>query len=261
MIRPRVGARWSVSVAAKKMRNVSDETFQMATLVVVVLIVLVVIAYLLVFINPRVALNPFKPPLPTATFSVGIAALPPTWTPTPSSTPTATATPTTTPTETPTLTPTSTSTPVPSPTATRRPPTRAPQLATAPAATLPASRYAYRAVLQSCVHSGSVQIKGKVFNGGQSQEGVRVRLAVSPDVATVVEDQSTHRIPDGSAEFAFVLTTTGSFNQPTSTWYIWVLDGNGNPASDPNFAIQTNNYPPSNSQACWLANVDFNATR
>jgi hypothetical protein len=108
----------------------------------------------------------------------------------------------------------------------------------------------------SCTHSGSTQIKGTVSSGGQPQEGVRVRIATSPDVATVIEEQFTRRQPDGSAGYAFILKAIGAFDPP-ATWYVWIVDGTGAPLSNPNFHIQTNNYPPDHPRACWLAIVDF----
>lgn len=93
-------------------------------------------------------------------------------------------------------------------------------------------------------------------SGGQPQEGVRVRVANGPDVATFVEEQFTRRQPDGSATFAFVLRAIGAFEAPAA-WYVWIVDGTGSPLSDPNFHFQTNNYPPDNPAACWLAVVDF----
>jgi hypothetical protein len=235
----------------------SEENFQIATLVIVVLVILVVLAFALIYINPRVAINPFKPPLATPT---AIALLPPVWTPTPTNTPTRTLTPT--PTETPTLTPTATALPTiaptetsaPLPTATRRPATRVP----APPPT--AVSYSYRSGLVSCSHSGGTFIKGKVWNGGSSQAGARVRLSTSADIGTVVDEVFTRDQGDGIAAYTFVLKTIGAFDPP-AYWHVWVADGNGNPISDPHFRIQTNNYPFENPQTCWLAVVDFNALR
>ncbi|MBI5302458.1 MAG: hypothetical protein HY868_09990 [Chloroflexi bacterium] len=232
----------------------NDDNFQIATLVVVVLIVLAVAAFFLIYINPRVAINPFKPPLPTPT---AIAALPPTWTPTPTNTPTITLTPTATgtPTLTPTHTPTPTDTPapiVPTSTATRRPTAR-------PATSTPMS-FIYRANLVSCTHSGGTYIKGTVWNSGSPQSGVRIRVSTSADVATVVDEQATRQQPDGAVNYTFVLRSLGAFAQP-SYWHVWTADSNGSPTSDPNFRIQTNNYPSENSQSCWFAVVDFVAAR
>ncbi len=232
------------------MQNVSEEFFQIATLVVVVMTALVVFAYLLIFINPHAALNPLKPPTDTP---VPVATLPSTWTPTPSNTPTVTLTPT--PTTTPTLTPTDTPTLAPATaTLTRRPaPARTP-VASGPRPTATPSAYVYQAFLSSCEHSSTTQIKGKVTKGGQPQEGIRVRIATNADVATVVDEQLTRHQPDGSAAYNFVLAALGPM---PGSWYIWVADANGNPASDPNFHIQTNNLPADNALSCWVANVDF----
>lgn len=237
--------------------NESEEFFQIGTLVIIVLIVLAIAAFFLIYLNPRVAINPFKPPLATATM---IAALPPTWTPTPTNTPTVTRTPTPTetPTLTPTVTPTATNTPTPlAPTATiTRRPTARPVTTPAPAAT----QYTFRANLQSCTHSGGTYIKGTVWQGGSPQAGVRVRVSTSADVGTVVDEQITRQQPDGAVNYTFVLRALGAFDQP-SYWHVWTADSAGNPISDPHFRIQTNNYPDSNPAACWLAVVDFNAVR
>ncbi|MBI5653430.1 MAG: hypothetical protein HZC40_23740 [Chloroflexi bacterium] len=243
------------------MNDFSNDRFQIATVIVVAITIVIVIAYLLIYINPRVAINPFKPPAPPPTFSAAAVPFPPTWTPTPSRTPTPTptATATATPTETPTRTPSPTSTATWTPTATRRPATRIPN----PQATttVPASAgFAYRAVLQNCAHSGGTFIKGTVWSGGQRQAGVRVRISTSADIGTVIDEQTTRQEPDGAIAYTFVLRAIGAFDPP-ATWHIWVADATGNPASDPNFHVQTNNYPPGNSATCWFANVDFIATR
>ncbi len=233
------------------MQNTSEDGYQIATLVVVVLSVLVVIAYGLIFINPRVALNPFKPPLEvTPTLAIAaVSTLPPTWTPTPTDTATPTAMPTST--ATPTLTPSPTSAPTAAPSATPRP-TRQPAPVAPTPITLP---YTYRGSLQSCAHSGSTQIKGRVTSGGGPVDGVHVRLATSPDPAAVVEDQTVKRDSDGSTIFGFVLSTIGAL--PSFNWYVWVTDAQGNALSDPNFPISMNNLPADDPNSCWLAVVNF----
>ena len=91
------------------------------------------------------------------------------------------------------------------------------------------------------------------MSGGQPQNGIRVRYATSPDVATVIEEQFTR----GAGEYSFTLKAIGSFGSQPAVWYVWVIDGAGNPLSDPNFHYSTNNYPASDARACWLAVVDF----
>jgi hypothetical protein len=238
-------------------------------MVVTTLIGLVLIFYTLIFINPRIAFNPFKPPLPTPEMISALPVLPATWTPTTTPMPSATAT------ALPPATATLVVQPLPSPTqgpintlviiptATLRPPTRTPTPinTTAPTiaatATAASSPYSYRATL-NCSHSGGTQIKGTVTNGGTPQEGARIRVATGPDASAVIEggEQVTRRQPDGSAGYAFVLMPIGAFDSP-ATWYIWIVDGAGVPLSDPNFHFQTNNFPRDNSLACWLAIVDF----
>jgi len=232
------------------MQNGHEEGYQLATLVVIVITMLVLIAFLLIFINPQIALNPLKPPKPTAATTVIVAALPPTWTPVPTDTATPTATPT--PTTTPTLTPSPTSTPTNTAIATARPPTRAAPIVPPTPIPLP---YSFHPVLQNCTHSGSTQIKGKVSSGGQPVDGVRVILATSPDPATIQEDQPVRRDVDGSTIYAFVMSAIGPL--PSFNWYVWVVDATGHPLSDPNYRVPMNDYPASNPLACWLAVVDF----
>ena len=242
------------------MKNISEETFHTWTLILATLTGVAIFAVALVFVNPRIPYNPFKPPLavsPTsATLAAAKAALPPTWTPTLTTTPTETPTLTPTFTNTPTLTPTLTHTPTLLPTTTVRPPTRtvAPLQASSSSAPPPSNQY--RPVLLSCTHSGGVYIKGKVSSGGSPQEGVRVRIATSPDAATVIEEQMTRNGGDGNASFDFVLKAIGNFDGQ-SVWYLWLVDAVGNPISDPKFHVTTNALPPDSPDACWLAIVDF----
>ena len=242
-------------------QNGSEEKYQIATLVVLTITGLVVIFYAIIFLNPRVAFNPFKPPLPPATFSAALPTLQPTWTPTEVSSPVPTAAPPSSATATlvvpppPTLAPpTATNAPTIPPTATSRPPTRTPAPTSATLPTPIPSPYNFRSVLQSCNHSGSTQIKGKVSSGGQPQDGLRVRLATGPDPATVVEEQTVKRDVDGSTIYAFILPPIGS--KPFS-WFVWLVDTQGNALSSPNFRVEMNSYPPSSPDACWLAVVDF----
>jgi hypothetical protein len=234
------------------MNNLNEERYQIATLVVVVVTVLVCMCYLLIFVNPQVSLNPLKPPTgaPTA-IAFGLQS---TWTPTatqtPSPTGTSTRTPTTTPTPPPTETPTLTPVPV---TATRRPPTRIPT----PRAT-PTAAFLYRPANISCAHSGGTFIKGTVWNRSQPESGVTVRVSWAPNGGPAANDQTTGSQGDGSTTYTFVLKDSGSFGATPANWYVWVLDGNGNPASDPNAAhIVTNNLPDGDPNSCWFAIVDF----
>lgn len=241
------------------MSSGSEERFQIAALVVATITALVVIFDLLIFLNPRIAFNPFKPPLPSPTLIAFATGLPPTWTPTPmpTETPTAPATFTVMPSSTAALTTTPTS--APSNTPTLRPATRTatliPATPTLLAPTPLPAPYPYKTILQSCTHSGGTQIKGTVTSGGQPQVGVRVRVTTDPN-GGFVEEQLTRSQSDGSASFAFVLKAIGAFETP-ATWYVWIVDATGSPGSDPNFSVQTNGYPESNPMACWLAIVNF----
>jgi hypothetical protein len=135
MGRRKIHAHTSPLLAETPMHTGSEEKYQIATLVLLTITGLVVVFYAIIFINPRVAFNPFKPPLPTATFIAALPILQPTWTPTETSLPTLTTTPTSTATATLVVPPlptlplsTATSTLTVSPTATPRPPTRTPRL-------------------------------------------------------------------------------------------------------------------------------------
>ncbi len=229
------------------MDSYNEEAYQIATLVVVVLTVLVCMCYLLIFVNPQVVLNPFKPS--TAVPTEVAFSLQPTWTPTP--TPTSTLTPT--PTSTPTITPSPTPTLTPSPTRTLVPTRRLPTRTRTPTV----SPWKYRPVLQSCTHSGGTFIKGTVWNNGQPQTGVRIRVSWGPGDGAATDDQITGYQADGSNTYTFVLKESGSFGSTPANWYVWVVDSGGIALSDPNAGhIQTNNLPDGPG-SCWLAVLDF----
>ncbi len=225
----------------------TQEGFQIATLVVIVMIVLVVMYYLMIFINPQVAMNPFKPPVsPTATRP----GLPPTWTPTPTftptNTPTATPTFTPTPTETPTRTPTNT--PVATATRTRPPWTNTPRPPTA-------SPYSYSVSYAGCFHSGGTFIEGYVNSATGPLSGIRIALGTSPGTnpSDIVYTEGSEGRP---GHYTFVLRAQGS--RP-GTWYVWVADATGKPLSDPNAGrVVTNDIRnPDDPSACWRAEVNF----
>lgn len=238
------------------MRDGSDDAYQIATLVVATLTVVAAIAIVTIFINPRVAFNPFKPPIIPTPIAIALPTLPPTWTPTATSTQTTTpiATATSvmaTATATSTFIPSATSTVFPTAPSPTRGPTRTPVPVSQPPTPIP-SPYTYKPVI-NCSHSGGTYLKGTVLNGGQPQDGIRVRYATSPDPATVVEEAFVR----GAAGYSFVLKAIGSFGAEPAVWYVWIIDGAGKALSDPNFHFSTNNYPPDDARACWLAVVDF----
>lgn len=232
----------------------ADDLYQIAALVVATLAGVALIAFALIFINPRIAFNPFKPPLAPTPIIIALPTLQPTWTPTATATPT--ATPTTTPTATATAPPTHTATSTSAPTNTLaptvRPATRTPVIALPP--TPIPSAFSYRALLRSCAFGTPTQIKGKVTSDGSPVDGLHVRLATSTDVATVVEDQAVKRDSDGSTIYAFIISPpdAGSFQ-----WHLWVTDAQGASLSDPNYRVTINNLPASSPEACWVAVVDF----
>lgn len=113
----------------QRLQNHSDTLFEFLTAIVLVLIGATVVWYLIIFEDPQVALNPFKP---QATPIVLAGILPPTEAPTVTAAPTpaATATPLPTSTYAVTLTPVATATPTNSPSPT---PNATPSSQTAPA--------------------------------------------------------------------------------------------------------------------------------
>ncbi len=235
------------------MDNEQEEIFQIATLIVVVATALVCMCYFLIFLNPQIALNPFKPPRATPTL---VAGLPATWTPTITGTPTSTPTVTFTPIPTDTPLPTTTFTPTKRPTATRRPATAVPLPQPTPIRIV--NQYPYRPVLQKCEHSGGTFVKGTVWIGSQPQFDVHVRISWTPNGSSVASDAITGSRADGSTSYTFVLKENGSFGPTPATWFVWIIDNNGNPVSDPSAGrIVTNNLPAENGGSCWLAVMDF----
>ncbi len=231
-----------------------QEIFQIATLIVVVITALVCMCYVLVFINPQIALNPLKPAteVPTA-----VAGLPATWTPVPTST----ATPTNTPTRTPTLTltpvPTNTPTNTPIPSPTRRLPTRTPR---PPAPPPPVSSgYAYNVVSQGCFHAGGTFIEGTVWgsSGGSPQAGIRIAMGSGPGPGT----GDVYYVTSGTAgksDGYYVHVINGGGASP-GNYYVWVADASGNPLSNPSAGhVTTNNIRNGDDPAaCWRAVMDF----
>jgi hypothetical protein len=116
------------------------------------------------------------------------------------------------------------------------------------------SLFSYRAVRRSCTFGAPTQIKGKVTSGGDPVDGVRVRLATSSDVVTVVDDQAVKRDTDLSTIYAFIISPpdAGSFQ-----WHVWLVDGQGGALSDPNYILTINSLPASHPDSCWIAVVDF----
>ena len=247
-----------------------QDIYQIGTVIVVVLIILTCMGMLLVFINPQIAINPFKPPSELAlappraqpTAASGFA-LPATWTPTPTITLTPTETPTATPTNTltptptatPTITPIPTNTPTPTPTrtATRRP-TNTPL---PPPPTPVPPQYPYRTVFQNCSHSGMTFIEGTVYSNeaGAQEYGIRVAMGSAPgggDVYYVTTGSISGRSP---GFYQHIITSSGA---APGNYFLWVADGSGKVLSDPNAGkVTTNSKGPDDPSACWRAVVDF----
>ncbi len=240
------------------MDTVNEEFYQIATLVVVVVTVLVCMCYLLIFLNPQIALNPFKPSTVTPTFvAIGLQ---PTWTPTATFTPVPTNTPTVTPSVTPTSVATNTPPPTPIPPTrapTRPRPTRTPGPPPAPPA--PVSTFAYNTQRQGCFHAGGTFIEGTVWSssGGSPQAGVRVAMGSGPGPTYGgVYYQTTGNQGKSDGYYVFVIRENGA--APGNYW-LWVADGNGTPLSDPNAGKITTNDIRSGDDpnSCWRGVVDF----
>jgi hypothetical protein len=229
------------------MQEPQEELFQIATLVIVVLTVIVCMGQLLILVNPRVAINPFKPPLAPGT---PLPTFPPTYTPTETSTPTCTFThtPTFTPTPTDTPTPVWTSTPTVTPVTPSR--TRPPWTRT-PIPPTP-SPYSYAVVRGKCEHSGGTFIEGYVNSPQGPQSGVLIRLGTAPGGGEI----QTIATGDRPGHYTFVLRDNGP--RP-GVWYVWVVDASGRAISDPNAGrVVTNDIRNGEDpNACWRAEISF----
>ncbi len=254
------------------MEQGQQDVYQIGTVIVVVLIIVACMGMLLVFINPQIAINPFKPPVDAALAALRATpttvagfALPATWTPTPTLTPTPTETLTPTPTNTltptPTATPTITPIPTNTPTSTRtRTATRRPTNTPLPAPPTPVPvppQYPYRAISQNCTHSGMTFIEGTVYSNesGAQEYGIRVALGSAPgggDVYYVTTGSVSGRSP---GFYQHIITVSGA---APGNYFLWIADGNGKVLSDPNAGkVTTNNKGPDDPSACWRAVVDF----
>lgn len=223
----------------------NSDSFQIPTLIVIGIIVIVCLFYGMIFANPQVPLNPFKPLVPTPTVIAFV--FPPTNTPVPTNTSTATVTFTNTP--PPTLTPTVTDTPtftrVPTVTRTRtpRPPTAAP------------SPFSYNARFQGCFHSGQTFIEGTVYRtaAGDREQGSRIALGSGPGPGTGDVYYVT------SNENGYYVHMINAGGPTAGTFFVWIADGSGRAISDPNAGrVQTNTIRnPDDPGACWRGVVDF----
>ncbi len=94
--------------------QITDEMLTIGIVVVGSLTALVLFAYIAIFINPQIAINPFPPPEVSPTVqAAAVATFPPTWTPKPTVTPTPPPTVTRIPTAPPFSTLGPTNTPIP----------------------------------------------------------------------------------------------------------------------------------------------------
>ncbi|MCL4489518.1 MAG: hypothetical protein M1570_15525 [Chloroflexi bacterium] len=151
--------------------------------------------------------------------------------------------------------------PIKKPTArppTARPPTQppvvvAPTQPPAPPTPVPV-HYTYQATAVTCTHAGNAFIKGAVYNDkndiNSKTPGIKVAMGAA--------DGSTQWVPpvttDQYGEYTFVLTPNGP--RPGSYW-VWVLDGQGNRISQIGGPINMNNLSENDPNSCWFGSVDF----
>ncbi|MBI5304362.1 MAG: hypothetical protein HY868_19670 [Chloroflexi bacterium] len=174
----------------------------------------------------------------------------PTFTPIP---PTATLVPPS-PTPPPTIAPTPTRTPTRRPTA--RPPTAVPPPPVVVQPTAVVSKMPYAANPASCTHSGGQYIKGKVYDSSDPSaygvSGLKVALGGGggTDPWIVINN-----FDDGV--YSFTLAGDAGPYKPAGTYYVWVMDSNGNRISDVGGPININPLPPDAAGTCWAGSVDF----
>ncbi len=170
--------------------------------------------------------------------------------------PTFTAVPTATDTPVP---PTNTPPPLPTRTATRRPPTPRPPTPkpppTSPPVVLPTTpRYQYSAASWGCEHSGSSWIKGSVYadknDPNSGMPGVRVVFGGAGGDAFQKPE-----LTGGDGVFAFTLTTDSDHRAAPGTYYVWVVDANGNRISEMAGPIKIEGG--SSDSTCWAGTAFF----
>ena len=101
-----------------------------------------------------------------------------------------------------------------------------------------------------CYHSGEKFIEGTVREGTTPKNKVTVRLSWAPDGPRAA-DYVTGTDPDKPGMY-FHFRPQGD----TGTYYVWVVDANGNRISEIGM-IQFNNEGPGSPTACWRGVVDF----
>lgn len=237
--------------------QITDEMLTIAIVVVGSLTAIVLFAYVAIFISPQIAINPFPPPLPTATTRLsGLATFPPTWTPvsTATNTPTPSATPTRTPQPFSTLGTLPTNTPIPldqllppgitaSPTAAAQPPAAPtfppatpaapppPAPPPAPPAT-PVPLYVRLRMLggSNCNWLG---MYGFIYNqSGQAMGGVNVH--VHNDYG-YVRDVTT----SGNGRWEVFLDSRTRDDLASGLWHVAVTENGQNASDEVAFALST----------------------
>lgn len=84
-------------------------------------------------------------------------------------------------------------------------------------------------------------------------DGVRVRVSSSPGGPAIADDLTGSH--GRSGYYVLFLNTSGAIE---GNWFVWVVNGDGTPGSDPNAGnFQTNSFGPNDSRACWRQVIDF----
>ncbi len=198
--------------------------------------------------TPTAAARPTRTPRPTFTSVPDV-------TDTPVATDTAVPTDTPQPTDVP---PTPTKKPVVKATAkpvvetTVPQPTNPPQPTEIPPTPKPSYMWSYAG--GSCEHSGGVYLKVRAYTDrndpSSNIDGVRIRGSYAPDGPSIGD------VFTEGGEATFVLSTDGK-PPKLGTWYVWVIDKQGNRFSDVSATWKTNGDNEDKSDTCWLVHISF----
>lgn len=166
---------------------------------------------------------------------------------------------------TPTSTPTKTLTPRAAPTRTRTSVPAKPKTVPAAPTTSP---YSFRVDSIACRHSDQSFVEGLVLGTADPHsgiDGIKVRMSADPNKNNATFDYETqeHGFNDprfnGSYEGYFWFSVNPSGSAVGQTRYVWIVDGNGKPLSDPNAgkAVFNNQPGDENPNACWNVQIVF----
>jgi hypothetical protein len=199
---------------------------------------------------PKVTPTPTKTPRPSFTST-------PAHTPTPVETPTPTATDTPTEIPTPAVTDTPTFTPVP-PTPTRRPPTatatRRPRTPTPrPPTATPTPRYQYSLRSKDCRPDTETALEGTIWDSDLTQQvaGVYLKVCIAGEWWCDERGWATPYYP-GQSDGEYLVHLWDAPKE--GSWFVQVVDANGNALSEAVFFETTLSSAPGDCQ--WVT-IDF----